>query len=311
MAGVLGITIDQHGRVLAQRRADNGLWCIPGGILDPGEEPGPGVAREILEETGIEVLPERIVGVYSGPDCLTLYPNGEKVLFIDSVMACRPVGGAVRINDDESLDVGFFAPDALPAIPRMQVEYVAQALKNDLCTHFHIGAVKGQPLMSMSDYVHTIREKIGHDLLLLPGAVAVILNPAGEVLLQRRSDNGQWGLPGGAIDPGEEPADAVIREVREETGLDVLPERIVGVYSGPDHLITYPNGDQAMIVSVTFACRPIGGEARVNDDESLEVRYFPPDGLPPMAERNRFRLEHARRSDPRTHFRMNSIQEAP
>ncbi len=67
-----------------------------------------------------------------------------------------------------------------------------------------------------------------------------------------------------------------MREIREETALEVVPERIVGVYSGPEFVVRYPNGDEAAILSITFACRPVAGEPRVNDDESLEIRYFAP-----------------------------------
>jgi 8-oxo-dGTP diphosphatase len=156
-----------------------------------------------------------------------------------------------------------------------------------------------------SSYIHAIRAKVGPDLLLMPGVAAVIVDPAGRVLLQRRSDDGKWGLPGGGIEPGEEPADALVREIREETSLEIVPERIVGVYSGPDFLIRYANGDRTMIVSITFACRPIAGEPRVNDEESLEVRYFPPDALPPMERRHHLRIEDALRRDPRARFGLS------
>jgi 8-oxo-dGTP pyrophosphatase MutT (NUDIX family) len=157
--------------------------------------------------------------------------------------------------------------------------------------------------MGISPYHRRLRDKIGHDLLLQPGVAAVIINDAGHVLLQRRSDDGEWGLPGGAMEPGEEPAETLVREIREETALEVVPERIVGVYGGPDFRVRYPNGDEAAILSITFACRPVAGEARVNDDESLEIRYFPPDALPPMAARHRMRIEDALRNDPRARFR--------
>lgn len=158
--------------------------------------------------------------------------------------------------------------------------------------------------MPISEYIRAIRAKIGTDMLFMPGVAGVVINEAGEILLQRRSDNGQWGLPGGAIDPGEEPADAVVREVFEETGVQVIPERLVGIYSGPDFYMRYPNGDEAMILSVAFACRPIAGEPRVNDDESLEVRYFPPDALPPLIDRNVLRIRQALAGDIRTDFRF-------
>src|SRR4051794_6548379 len=136
--------------------------------------------------------------------------------------------------------------------------------------------------MLVSDYIKGLRAKVGTEMILMIGVTGVVINEVGEVLLQRRADNGQWGIPGGALDPGEEPADAVVREVWEETGVMVVPERIVGIYSGPDHLVYYPNGDETMILSVVFACRPVGGEPCVHDDESLEVRYFSTDTLPTM-----------------------------
>jgi len=157
--------------------------------------------------------------------------------------------------------------------------------------------------MPISPYMRELRAKVGHDMLLQPGVAAVIINAAGQVLLQRRSDNGQWGLPGGIMEPGEEPAETLVREIREETALEVVPERIVGVYGGPEFVVRYPNGDEAAILSVTFLCRPVAGEARVNDDESLEIRYFAPDALPEMPPRHRMRIEDALRNDPRARFR--------
>jgi 8-oxo-dGTP pyrophosphatase MutT (NUDIX family) len=94
-----------------------------------------------------------------------------------------------------------------------------------------------------------------------------------------------------------------VREIREETALEVVPERIVGVYSGPEFVVRYPNGDEAAILSVTFACRPVAGEPRVNDDESLEFRYFAPDALPVMARRHQMRIADALRNEPRARFR--------
>jgi 8-oxo-dGTP diphosphatase len=159
----------------------------------------------------------------------------------------------------------------------------------------------------MSEYIRNIRAKIGTDLLLVVGAAAVVVNDAGEILLQRRSDNGRWGLPGGSIDPGEEPADTVVREVWEETGIEVVPERVVSVTGGPDHLASYPNGDQIAIVSITFLCRPVGGVPHINDDESLEVRYFAPDALPDLEPRHLLRIQATLRNDLRAYFRVNNF----
>lgn len=154
--------------------------------------------------------------------------------------------------------------------------------------------------MPISEYVRRMREKVGQELLLLPGAAAVIVNDASEVLLQRRGDNGMWGLPGGGIEPGEEPAEAVVREVYEETGLHVVPVSIVGIYGGQSNMSEYPNGDRAAYISITFKCRVRGGTLRLDGDETLELRYCDWRSLPDnILDRHRIRIEHAMtRSEP-------------
>ncbi len=135
--------------------------------------------------------------------------------------------------------------------------------------------------MPISDYVKGIRAKIGNDLLILTGSSAVVVNDRSEVLLQLRSDYPIWTIPGGQLDPGEDFASCVVREVREETGIDVFPERIVAVLSGSDHLHTYANGDQIAGVNICFCCRPCDDkQPQPNDDESLDARYFSRDSLP-------------------------------
>lgn len=136
--------------------------------------------------------------------------------------------------------------------------------------------------MPISEYLKGLRRHVGHQLVLMPGAAAIIRNQEGHVLLQRRSDNGLWGLPGGAIDPGEYPAQAVVREVREETGLRVKPERLVAVLGGQGFRHRFPNSDQAEFVVSVFECRVLGGELGGLDDESLELRYFGEDNLPEL-----------------------------
>lgn len=113
-----------------------------------------------------------------------------------------------------------------------------------------------------------------------PGVAAVIFE-GGSVLLQRRDDNGRWGLPGGAVEPGESVRAAIVREVEEETGLLVEPLRLIGVYSDPANhqVITYPDGNVIHYVSSVFECAVRGG-ALVCGEESLELAYFPPDALP-------------------------------
>jgi 8-oxo-dGTP pyrophosphatase MutT (NUDIX family) len=147
--------------------------------------------------------------------------------------------------------------------------------------------------MPISPYLRSLRDDLGQPqrLLLLPGVTAVVFDEHDRVLLAERADNGEWALIAGVMDPGEQPAETVVREVYEETAVHVIPERITSVLTQPPY--TYPNGDQCEYLDITFLCRAVGGDARVNDDESLAVGWFALDGLPPIGELTRRRLELA------------------
>jgi 8-oxo-dGTP pyrophosphatase MutT (NUDIX family) len=150
--------------------------------------------------------------------------------------------------------------------------------------------------MGISAYLKQLRQQVGGQLLLLPGVSAIVISDAGEILLHRRSDNGKWALMGGIPDPDEQLADAIVREVWEETGVTVEPMRITGVYTSPR--VSYPNGDMAQYVIVTFRCRPVRGTPRINDDESLEVGWFKLDELPELSKDHLLRIEHAKNDGP-------------
>lgn len=145
--------------------------------------------------------------------------------------------------------------------------------------------------MPISPYLKSLRDEVGPRLLLLPGVTAVVFDDRQRVLLAERSDNGQWALIAGVMDPGEQPAETAVREVYEETAVHVVPERITSVLTQPPY--TYPNGDRCQFVDITFRCHAVGGEARVNDDESLSVGWFALDDLPVLGELSRHRLETA------------------
>lgn len=122
---------------------------------------------------------------------------------------------------------------------------------------------------------------------------AVIVDERGRVLLQERSDNRHWGLPGGAVEPGESVAAGVVREVMEETGCRVEVERVLGIYSDPaNHMIVrYPDGNVVHYVVITFVCRVVGGTPGASE-ESLRVEWFALDALPePMVPSHRLRLQ--------------------
>src|SRR5438552_14313845 len=157
--------------------------------------------------------------------------------------------------------------------------------------------------MPISKYMAELRRLVGTRAVMMQAMSAIIVNSTGGVLLHRSKDDGKWYVIGGAPDPGEEPADAAVREALEETGLSVVPERLVGVYADP--VVRYANGDEVLYVATVFRCRPIGGTAKVADDESVEVRYFSPSALPALMETHKLRIEHAVSGSVGAAFRWN------
>ncbi len=108
------------------------------------------------------------------------------------------------------------------------------------------------------------------------------------MLLGRRTDTRKWSVIGGIPEPGEQPAACAVREVFEETAVHCVAERVVLVQALEP--VTYANGDTCQFMDVTIRCRAVGGEARVNDDESLEVGWFAVDALPELHEFGLFRI---------------------
>lgn len=116
---------------------------------------------------------------------------------------------------------------------------------------------------------------------LIPAASAVVADDRGRILLARRTDNQLWTIPGGAMEPGESIAETAVREVKEETGLDVEVVSLVGIYSNPRHVVEYADGEVRQQFSICFSCRPVGGELTPSEETS-EVDFFPPDVLDEM-----------------------------
>ena len=172
--------------------------------------------------------------------------------------------------------------------------------------------------MPTPDFILRLRKSIGHDLLWLNGVTAFVRDDQGRVLLGRRSDTGQWALVYGINEPGEDPADTVIREVREETGVDVIVTALAAVTSSRE-AVTYANGDRTMYMDHLFICRPDpSGNANpfVGDEESLSVGWFDPAQLPaPLAQTTVERMTRARTylkrlqgGDAHALFRVNGRQ---
>ncbi|MEU6758006.1 NUDIX domain-containing protein [Streptomyces sp. NPDC046685] len=111
---------------------------------------------------------------------------------------------------------------------------------------------------------------------LVPAASAVVVDDDGRVLLQRRTDNGMWALPGGTMELGESIGDCAVRETFEETGITVEITGIVGTYTNPGHVFAYDDGEVRQEFSICLLARPTGGSLRASD-ESFEVAWFVPE----------------------------------
>jgi 8-oxo-dGTP pyrophosphatase MutT (NUDIX family) len=128
-------------------------------------------------------------------------------------------------------------------------------------------------------YFEELRPLVGHRPLLMVGAAILIVDSDNRLLLLKRSDNGCWGQPGGAVEPGEIVETATRREVREETGLEFGEMSLFGVFSGPELFYRYPNGDEVYNVTIIYMARDVCGEVRFNC-EHTEWRYFAVANIP-------------------------------
>ena len=144
-------------------------------------------------------------------------------------------------------------------------------------------------------YVSELRRLIGHRPILLPGANLLVLDAAGRVLLQQRTDTGEWGIIGGGMELEETIEETARRELREELGLEAGDLELVDLVSGPRFRRTYPNGDQVYGLGAVYLVREVRGDLRLDPSEVRAVAYFALDELPEeMHDSSRFVLERYR-----------------
>lgn len=130
------------------------------------------------------------------------------------------------------------------------------------------------------DYIKHLRSMVGNEKVIMVAAGAFVFDQENRVLMQQRSDSGQWGFPGGFMDLGENVQDTARREVYEETGLELEELALFGIYSGPQYDKTFANGDQVSIVLVIFICRQYTGELVRSNEESIHNRFYSLEELP-------------------------------
>ena len=134
--------------------------------------------------------------------------------------------------------------------------------------------------MAQPDYIRWLRSRVGTRRVILVFSTVVLRDDQGRILLQRRSDFTWWGLPGGALEPGEAILDCARREVLEETGLQTGELRLVGVYTDPAYESTYPNGDQVQQFTICFTGRAAAGHPQPDGEETRALAFFAPQELP-------------------------------
>ncbi|MCP2034847.1 ADP-ribose pyrophosphatase YjhB (NUDIX family) [Planomicrobium sp. HSC-17F08] len=130
------------------------------------------------------------------------------------------------------------------------------------------------------DYIQHIRSMVGKEKVIMVVASTFVFDKENRVLMQKRSDNYQWGLPGGFMDFEETIQHTARREVYEETGLELGELELFGIYSGPQYDSTFSNGDQASLVHITFTCRQYSGDLIESNEESLQTGFYSLNDLP-------------------------------
>lgn len=242
--GTNGVVVNELGQVLLIQRDDSRTFAPPGGGVDAGELPTENVAREVFEETGVKVMPVRLVGVYHTPL--------EKIGILNFVFRCIPRGGEVKTSK-ESLLVGYFPTNKLPRpMDEIHKERLERAFTHDggapfWMTHqpslgYKIArAIVTQGLYRWRDFN---RKRRGEPIFVPApdwklGAFVVICNEEGKVLWVKRRDVDCWNLPGGGGLVNEAPWVTAVRETNEETGLNVNLTNLtsVQVYKDEAHAI--------------------------------------------------------------------------
>ena len=140
-------------------------------------------------------------------------------------------------------------------------------------------------------YVSDIRRLVVSMPIVLVGATVIVLNDKGEILLNRRSDTGTWGIPGGSMELGEELEETAARELYEETGLRLKKARLIDVFSGEKCYFKYPNGDETYCIICLYEAIEVEGEIWINDDESTELGFFSFRKLPALESRAAYVIE--------------------
>jgi len=264
---------DEIGNILLQQRTDFNHWGLPGGALELDEDVNACARRELEEETGLTAGKLRLVGLYTDPHYDVVYPNGDYVQQYTICFAGRRHGGEMRPDGIETSDQAFLSLEQMESmnIPIWYRDMIRDALKDGPPAFRAPYAVK-YPIDQFSD----VRPLIGNSRYIGVGAAAAVLQEDGRLLAVQRRDSENWELPAGFSDLGENAAHTVQRITLEETGLKIMPETILAIYSSSDFNITFANGDEVKNVGTLFRARVVEGQLKADGREILQAAWLSP-----------------------------------
>ena len=285
LTGTAALIRDENGRVLLQQRRDSGLWSLPGGGTELGESASDTNRREVREEMGVDVEIKQLIGLYTSPRLDARYPNGDVSQIVVPCFECTITGGELKRQESEVLAINWFDWMNLPPLTRFAQVVLRDARQFRGETFLQLDEDRGvahRDGHAPISHVLWLRQLVGQQKIIMTGCAGLIRDERGRALLQKRRDNSLWGFPGGAMELGESATDTLRREVCEEMGLDVEPQRLIGIYTASEFDKVYPNGDQVQMFISFFECQVVGGAIKMQEEEVLEVGWFDLTDLPPM-----------------------------